>query len=75
MCYIIAAGRLEKVGIVSPGTLRASLLIHQILETFDGPFPPDCTPNFIPNPTEGALLVFRTGRKVATRQEKALSEF
>jgi hypothetical protein len=72
MWYMLASGRLEKVGIVSPGTLRASLLIYKTLETFDGPLPPDGTPNFIPKPTQDALPVFRGGRKVTTRGEDTL---
>jgi len=72
MWYILAAERLEKVGIVSHNTLRASLFLYKILETFNGPFPPDGTPNPIPKPTEDALAVLRGGRKVTTRGDNAL---
>jgi len=72
MWYILAAGRLEKVGIVSHGTLRASLFIHINLETFNGSLPPGGTPNSIPKPTEDALFVLRGRRKVTTRGENAI---
>ena len=72
MWYILAAGRLEKVGIVSPGTIRASLVIYKTLETFNGPLPPDGTPNSIPESTEDALCIFRGGRKVTTKGKKHL---
>jgi len=72
MWYTLAAGRLEKVGIVSSGTLRASLFIYKTLETVNGPLPPHRTPNSIPKPTEAAPFVFQGGRKVTTRGEKAL---
>jgi hypothetical protein len=72
MWYILAAGRLEKVGVVSSGALHASLFIHKTLETLNGPLPPHGTPHSIPKPTETALFVFQRGRKVTTRGEKAL---
>lgn len=72
MWYILAAGRLEKVGIVSSGTLRASLFIYKTLEALNGPLPPHGTPDSSPKPAETALFVFQGGRKVTTRREKAL---
>ena len=73
MWYILAAGRLEKVGIVSSGTLLASLFINKTLEALDGPLPPRGTPNSIPTPTEATLFVFQGSRKVTTRGKKALT--
>lgn len=73
MWYILAAGRLEKVGIVSSGILRVSLFIYKTLEALNGPLPPHGTQNSIPTPTEAALFVFQRGRKVVTRRKKALT--
>lgn len=73
MWYILAAGRLEKVGIVSSGTLCASHFIYKTLEALNSPLPPHGTPNSIPTPTEAAVFVFQGGRKITTRGKKALT--
>jgi hypothetical protein len=58
MWYTFAARRLEKVGIVSPDTLRTPLFVYKTLETFNSPLPPDGTSNTIREPTKDALPVF-----------------